>query len=188
MLLTVAILALLLAVPVVGEQPAATGSAWGSHLQRGVMLAEVGQYEAAAHALETALGIAESESPGGATVAVTLNLLGSTYLELGRLRDAETCDRRSIMIARALSGEGRLQLCRGLENLAHLNAERANYDRAEGLIRRSLAIRREVLGPDHPTVAQLLNNLGEISLQHGREVLRRAGQRPQHVTGHGRHL
>jgi hypothetical protein len=36
------------------------------------------------------------------------------------------------------------------------------YAEAEPLIRRSLAIREEVLGQDHPNVARSLNNMADL--------------------------
>ena len=46
-----------------------------------------------------------------------------------------------------------------LNNLANCTRAQGRYAEAEPLYKRSLAIREKALGPDHPDVAQSLNNL-----------------------------
>ena len=47
---------------------------------------------------------------------------------------------------------------------------RANYAEAEPLYRRSLKIREQQLGPEHPDVAQSLNNLAELLRSQGKSA------------------
>ena len=47
----------------------------------------------------------------------------------------------------------------GLNNLAALYKSLGHYDAAESLFKRGLAISEKALGPDHPDVASILNNL-----------------------------
>ncbi|CAM9365388.1 unnamed protein product, partial [Discosporangium mesarthrocarpum] len=49
-----------------------------------------------------------------------------------------------------------------LNNLAALFESQGKYISAEPLHRGSLVIRREILGPDHPDVAESLNNLAGL--------------------------
>ena len=49
-----------------------------------------------------------------------------------------------------------------LNNLGQVAKVQKRYAEAEPLIRRSLAIRENVLGPDHPDVARSLNNLADL--------------------------
>ncbi|MFO0697725.1 MAG: tetratricopeptide repeat protein, partial [Nitrospira sp.] len=49
-----------------------------------------------------------------------------------------------------------------LNDLAELYRTQSVYAQAEPLHQRALAIREQVLGPDHPAVAQSLNNLAEL--------------------------
>ena len=49
-----------------------------------------------------------------------------------------------------------------LNNLASLYKEEARYADTEPLYKRALAIREKALGPDHPDVAQSLNNLADL--------------------------
>ena len=46
-----------------------------------------------------------------------------------------------------------------LNNLAQLYQAQEQYDRAEPLLKRALAILEKTLGPNHPNVAMSLNNL-----------------------------
>ncbi|WP_147094558.1 tetratricopeptide repeat protein, partial [Nitrosococcus oceani] len=49
-----------------------------------------------------------------------------------------------------------------LNNLAALYEAQGRYAQAEELYHRSLAIREQLLGPDHPEVAIMLNNLAGL--------------------------
>ena len=49
-----------------------------------------------------------------------------------------------------------------LNNLGQVAKDRGRPAEAEPLIKRSLAIREKVLGPDHPDVARSLNNLADL--------------------------
>ena len=49
-----------------------------------------------------------------------------------------------------------------LNNLAALYNAQGQYAKAEPLYQRSLAIREKALGPEHPDVANSLNNLAEL--------------------------
>ncbi len=50
----------------------------------------------------------------------------------------------------------------GLNNLAGLYRDQDRYAEAEPLYQRSMAIREKALGPEHPDVAQSLNNLAGL--------------------------
>ncbi len=49
-----------------------------------------------------------------------------------------------------------------LNNLAELYHAQGRYADAEPIFRRSLAIKEKVLGPEHPGVANSLNNLAGL--------------------------
>ena len=53
--------------------------------------------------------------------------------------------------------------------MASLYKEEGRYADTEPLYKRSLAIREKVLGPDHPDVAQSLNNLADLYSAQGRD-------------------
>lgn len=79
--------------------------------------------------------------------------------------------------ARVAALEGRPTVQAGLlDVLARACAARGDLEGAERMARRSLALRREALGGDHPEVAASLNVLGE--------VLRRAGRYREAEAAH----
>jgi tetratricopeptide (TPR) repeat protein len=49
-----------------------------------------------------------------------------------------------------------------LNNLASLYNAQGRYADAERLFKRSLAIREKDLGPNHPNVASVLNNVADL--------------------------
>jgi len=55
-----------------------------------------------------------------------------------------------------------------------------SYAEAEPLYKRSLAIREKALGPDHPDVAQSLNNLAVLYNTQGRYTEFRHAKRTPH--------
>jgi tetratricopeptide (TPR) repeat protein len=61
----------------------------------------------------------------------------------------------------------RQTVARYLNTLGLLQDQQGNYEAAEPLYRRSLAIREQVLGPDHPATAASLNNLAELYRSQG---------------------
>jgi tetratricopeptide (TPR) repeat protein len=59
------------------------------------------------------------------------------------------------------------KLAAALNNLALLYGDQGRYGEAESLHERSLAIREEALGSDHPDVAITLNNLANLYVAQG---------------------
>jgi tetratricopeptide (TPR) repeat protein len=75
-----------------------------------------------------------------------------------------------------------------LNNLAVLLSDRERYPDAEGLYRDALAMRRKLLGEDHPETIQSINAVGYILLLQGRYAeaepfLRDAHERQLRVLG-----
>ena len=61
------------------------------------------------------------------------------------------------------------QAARLLHNLASYLNDRAQYPEAELLYQRALAIREQVLGPEHPSTAGTLNNLALLYFNQGKD-------------------
>ena len=160
---------------------------WDRTIQSAMRVMEMGEYLAAAHMIEHALELVEADDKDSLRVAITLNLLGPAYLEMGRWREAEVCDRRAILIWESHPEAGETSLCRALENLAALHTRMRRYARAEALYARSLAI-REQSGSDFASVAIVLNNLGEVYRRQGRvadaeRMFRRSLLRSEGILG-----
>jgi len=57
----------------------------------------------------------------------------------------------------------------GFNNLAMFFASQFKYEEAEPFFRRALAIWEKALGPEHPNVAQVLENYADLLRKTGRE-------------------
>ena len=55
-----------------------------------------------------------------------------------------------------------------LNNLGMLYVDQGQYEKAEPLCKRALAVTEKVLGPDHAGVAVLLKNMAEVYRKTGR--------------------
>lgn len=87
-----------------------------------------------------------------------------------REAEAETRLRTTLAALEAVAevdGEG-LDIAAVANDLAAVLAGRMEVDEAAGLYERSLAIRRRILGPDHPDVAATLHNWAVLCQSAGR--------------------
>jgi hypothetical protein len=69
--------------------------------------------------------------------------------------------RRSLAIGERLRGPEGYYVSTALQNLGIVARERRDYVAAEADYTRALSIRERMVGPTHPDVAQLLNNLAK---------------------------
>lgn len=79
---------------------------------------------------------------------------------------ADSLFRSTLRVARTVDAL-RLDVPIALSFLGKLRMRAGDYDEAERLIRESLAIRRALLGREHPAVANSLDALGELMLERG---------------------
>lgn len=89
------------------------------------------------------------------------NEAGRRYFGEGDAIRAEQAFTSAIREAAALGPES-LQLASSLSNLGQLKYRQRDFDKAEALFRRSLAIREHALGPDHYGLVQSINNLAAL--------------------------
>ena len=119
--------------------------------------------------------------------ATTLNNLGEVYRLQGRYADAETAYRASLAIREAIFRKDRLQLAAALNNLATSQVQSMQFSgsgslgfartlngmgevqralsrhkEAEASFARSMEIKREILGPNHPDISTSLNNIAAL--------------------------
>jgi serine/threonine protein kinase/TPR repeat protein len=94
--------------------------------------------------------------------------IGDVYFALGKYAVAETMLREAIEIRRKLSGnKNNLDLAQALDDLGVTLEAQSKADEAIELHREALAIRRKVLGDQHPAVAKSLSHLGNaLSANH----------------------
>ncbi len=89
--------------------------------------------------------------------------IGVTYLHLGRYEEAESLLQSALTMWSDLRGPEHPAITEALGALAVLRHERGDYDEAEQLTRRALAIKRKELKSDeHEDITNILNNLGVL--------------------------
>ena len=165
-------------------QPAATGDNPVQLAARAEQLIAKGQYEEAETLHHRVLAIHEktlgAEHP---TSATSLSNLGNVLYLQGKFRDAEQVHRRVLRVREKVLGPGHPDTATSLNNLANVLLEQGKDERMslsdararqragqrvvsgteiENLYRRALAIQESALGPDHPALANTLNNLGAL--------------------------
>ena len=111
--------------------------------------------------MEKAVGL---DSPD---IAPEMNNLAALYQRRGRYAEAEPLFKRALANAER-RGPGHPDVGRQLNNLATLYEKQDRHADAEPLFRRALAIYQKAAGPEHPAVATLLSNLGEVLKVEGR--------------------
>jgi len=121
--------------------------------------------------------------------ATGLSNLGNVRYLQGKFADAETAHRRALGIREKVLGPNHPDTATSLNNLANVLFEQGKDERTsaadqrarassgqrvqsvsevEGLYRRALAIQERVLGPEHPALANTLNNLAALLDQQGK--------------------
>ena len=128
---------------------------------RGDFAAADGHYARALAIRESLLG---HEHPLVARVAYGI---GSLRWEQGKLDEAEAQYRRALRIDERSTANW-AEMADDLMGIGILDGQRNAYALAESLMKRSIAVQEEHLGPDDSNVSSSLNNLGGIYLLTGR--------------------
>lgn len=130
-----------------------------------------GHYNKAEEILQRVIVIKEKTAtigPKHLSTAFSHNNLGLAYLEQGKYPEAETQFQTALQIAeesRQRNPQNReilLYNAQTLSNLGSLYRDRGNFDRAESHLQEALSILEKILGPEHPAVANSLNDLANI--------------------------
>ena len=95
--------------------------------------------------------------------------LGSVYVTLGMLRDAQPFLEESLRIREELCGEDSLETAESLHNLATLRFANFDFSETKLLLARALAIRTDLLGPSHPDTIRSKFNLAWLIITNGQE-------------------
>jgi tetratricopeptide (TPR) repeat protein len=106
-------------------------------------------------------------SPHSLPLAGYLNRLAGIFRDLGQYNKGIPLAEEAVQIAEIRQIRP-VKLAIYLNNLAILYGEQGRYGEAEPLQLRSLHIREQQFGSDHPDVAQSLNNLAELYRNQGR--------------------
>ncbi len=142
-----------------------------------------GEYDAARPLVEEGLAIRERLlGPEAPLVADSLQNLGNLLWSRGEYDEARERLERALAIRERNAPEGP-DVASTLNSLGAIAYKRGEYAEAGRLWERTLAIREKALGPDHPLVAQSLNNLAAVHTftndpAGARPLLERAVRRP----------
>jgi eukaryotic-like serine/threonine-protein kinase len=105
-----------------------------------------------------------------AKVAITLVELSRTYVDRGRMDDAEPLLREALAIRRKVHGNVHRETATSLSDLGQLLRERGDMAQAEVLFRECVAISRKVHVADHPNLATSLTHLARVLQLQGDNV------------------
>jgi tetratricopeptide (TPR) repeat protein len=97
-------------------------------------------------------------------VANILNTWAGMYEELGESAEAERLAQRSVAMIEEVTGGTEMEVLQvqSLGMLAEIYRMQGRYAEAEPLYQQALAIKKKVLGPEHPDMAMTLNNLAVL--------------------------
>jgi tetratricopeptide (TPR) repeat protein len=133
----------------------------------GRVLYERGRYDEADATLQRALTMQEQLlGPEHEDVSETLTQMGASCIKQGNLRRAKGLLKRAVAIGELHVVPNRLpdQLCFALSSLCGVYNNLRDYELAQDMAERQLALYEQFLGPHHPNVAAALLNVG-ISLK-----------------------
>ena len=102
--------------------------------------------------------------------AELLMVMGSTYLNLGRLAEARRLLEASLALRAARAGDDDPGRSNTVQLLAEVLYELGDYEGAESRYREVLAERRRLFGPGARAVARTLNGLANALARQGREA------------------
>jgi eukaryotic-like serine/threonine-protein kinase len=128
----------------------------------GFVLERSGAYAEAEAELETAFFAAANAGAIEVQAASADKLLFTVGLRLARHDDGLRWGRHAEVALAALGETEGLRIAGHLDKLAIVHAARGDYDEAEALHERALALKIATLGEDHPDVASSLNNLAAV--------------------------
>jgi serine/threonine protein kinase len=137
----------------------------------------LGEFQKAEQMARSALALRRSD-PGSqpAELAESLFDLAHHLWSQGKLAEAEKFAREGLSLARN-AGKKDALVAKSLAQLGVIVQDQGKLAEAEGLFRQSLAVRRKLLGDEHPTVAQSFNTLsGVLTLEGKMAEAERAGR------------
>lgn len=104
---------------------------------------------------------------GRRMLAATWLSLAGAHWALGHAADGDDAAARGMGILESLLGSSSLELSLVMRNLARQYMKSRRFDKAEPLLERALAIRREAAGATSPTQLSALDDLVELHLESG---------------------
>jgi tetratricopeptide (TPR) repeat protein len=129
------------------------------------------EYAAAEQYIRRALAAAESQKNAGRLdKGLCLQTLGELYRRRNMAAKAEPFHRRALAVLESLPRREDRYLSGALLSLGTDCCDQRKYAKAEALYRRALALRENLLGPDHPQVADCLEFYTDLLKATGRDT------------------
>jgi tetratricopeptide (TPR) repeat protein/tRNA A-37 threonylcarbamoyl transferase component Bud32 len=120
-------------------------------------------------ALDRAAKRIEGKFPSQPLVEASIRqTIGSTYLDLGSLTEAQRELERAVDVRRRLLGEQHKDTLESLNSLANVLQEQGRYPQAEALNTEILAIERRTLGDQHRDTLSGMNSLASVFRSEGK--------------------
>lgn len=95
-------------------------------------------------------------------------MIGKTYLSLGRYQEAEGHLWRALKVRETLLPDDAPELADSRHDVARLLQAKGEFAHAESQYRQALDLRRAILGENHPDVAETMHHLAEVVFLLGR--------------------
>ncbi len=102
--------------------------------------------------------------PDNPLISSALINLASIHAELNKLDEAEKLYRRVLSINEKAGRSESEQSANVIYQLALICFNKKDYGQTDVLLKQSLAIREQILGPEHPDLVHLLLNIGQLYL------------------------
>jgi eukaryotic-like serine/threonine-protein kinase len=94
--------------------------------------------------------------------------IGTTYRDLGSLREAAQQLERAYEVRRRVLGETHRDTLASLSSLGAVYRELAKYDQAESMLTKALELRRRALGEEDPDTIASISDLSTLFIDRGR--------------------
>jgi tetratricopeptide (TPR) repeat protein len=122
-----------------------------------------GKYQASESLYERILALREKECGADSPdIVVDLNNLAGVQCVQGKFEKAQAHVERALKLVETHEPENRLKLADCLNTLAGIHYQQDKFDLCEPLLSKALYLRGEVLGPDHPEVADNLRDYAKL--------------------------
>lgn len=124
-----------------------------------------GQYDRAVTYLEDSLQLRRQiAAPASSTLAITLTELALSLKELGRFDESEQAYNEAVGILQTSGEERTRETAELLTGLGQMEHQRGNLDLAQDYFEKSLALMREIAGPQSTEAAAVLSDLMGVRL------------------------
>jgi eukaryotic-like serine/threonine-protein kinase len=138
-----------------------------ANLLVGIAETGLGRYEEGRQALEAAFFGASAAGDDVLALRAASWLVVTVGDRLARHREGLQWEREANTLLTRLNHADDLSAAGLLANTANIHFAQGDYEQARQLAQRALDIKQEILGPDHPELANALNTVGAILFRQG---------------------